>query len=89
MEFLLFTYPNCEKCQALKKTLKNEDINYQELDLSLKESKMKIREFLKILKRDEKGSIILPSLIVVGEDKSVRQVLNSEEEFRKWWKSKE
>ncbi len=89
MDFLLFTYPNCQKCEALKKALQEEGINYQELALSRKESKLKIREFLGVLKRDEKGGIILPSLIVVKEENRGLKVLNSKEEFWQWWKSRE
>lgn len=87
MEYLLFTYPHCQKCEALKKTLSGTNLEGNELDLSRKESKLKIRGFLNILKRDEKGGIILPAL-VLQETGEVRAVLNSQEELREWLKSR-
>ena len=53
MEYFLFTYPNCEKCEAIKKVLAETELEGAEYNLSQKENKLKIREFLQILKRDE------------------------------------
>jgi glutaredoxin len=87
MEYFLFTYPNCEKCQAIKKVLEEAELEGDEYNLSQKESKLKIREFLSILKRDEKGGIILPTLVLqdAGE---VITILNTQEELRDWLKSR-
>lgn len=87
MEYLLFTYPNCEKCEAIKKVLAETALEGSEYNLSHKESKLKIREFLPILKRDEKGGIMLPTLIVrdAGE---VIALLNTQEELGNWLKSR-
>ena len=88
MEYFLFTYPNCEKCGAIKQVLAESDIVGDEYNLSQKESKLKIREFLPILKRDEKGGIILPTL-VLKEAGEVIAVLNTREELRNWLISKD
>jgi hypothetical protein len=87
MEYFLFTYPNCEKCQAIKEVLEESELVGAEYNLSQKESKLKIREFLPVLKRDEKGGIILPTLVLqdAGE---VIAILNTQEELRDWLKSK-
>jgi arsenate reductase-like glutaredoxin family protein len=87
MEYYLFTYPNCEKCEAVKKVLAETDLKGDEYNLSRKESKMKIREFLPILNRDDKGGIILPTL-VLREAGEVIATLNTQEELRNWLKSK-
>jgi hypothetical protein len=87
MEYLLFTYSNCQKCEELKKLLSGTDLLGSEYDLTQKESKLKIRDFLNILKRDEKGGIILPTL-VLQEAGEVAAVLNNQEELGEWLKSK-
>ena len=87
MEYYLFTYPNCEKCGAIKKTLAEAELEGDEYNLSQKESKLKIREFLAILKRDEKGGIVLPTL-VLQEAGEVKAILNTQEELRDWLKSR-
>ncbi len=87
MECLLFTFPNCTKCEELKKYLKEENLEVQENNLVLKESKMRIREYLNYLKRDDKGAIILPSLVIKenGEDPVV---LNNRKELEEWLRSR-
>ncbi len=87
MKYFFFTYPNCERCEGLREYLKEMKISFQEYDLSLKESKAKIREFLTALKRDEKGAIIIPTLILQDEGE-VKAVLNSRGEMEEWLKSK-
>ena len=47
MEYFLFTLPNCEDCEALKKYIAGIDLDVHEYDLVQKESKLKIRDFLK------------------------------------------
>ncbi len=88
MECLLFTFPNCTKCEELKKYLIEANLEVQENNLVLKESKMRIREFLNCLKRDDKGAIILPSLVLKenGEDPVV---LNNCKELEEWLRSRD
>lgn len=87
MEYFLFTYPNCDKCEAIKKVLVEAALEGDEYNLSQKESKLRIREFLPLLKRDEKGGIILPTLVLqdAGE---VFAIMNTQEELRDWLKSR-
>jgi len=87
MEYLLFTYPNCTQCEALKKHLLKKRVEAEECNLAEKESKLKIRDFLKVLKRDEKGGIVIPTLIIRDQDKVVA-VLNNREEFEDWSQSR-
>lgn len=87
MEYLLFTYPNCQECAAIKEALAGTDMEGDEYNLTKKESKLKIREFLSILKRDEKGGIVLPTL-VLRETGDVVAVLNTQEELKDWLRSK-
>ncbi len=87
MEYNLFTYPNCSKCEAIKEYLKRTPLEGHEYNLILKASKSKIREFLGVLKRDEKGSIIIPTL-VVQDDEKVLTVLNNKQELEEWLRSK-
>jgi glutaredoxin len=88
MEYLLFTYPNCSNCEKLKDYLSEIPLDWQEYDLVQKESKMKIRDFLADIKRDESGGIIIPTLIAQDDGVS-KAVLNSREELDDWLKSKE
>jgi hypothetical protein len=67
--------------------MKERELKAREYDLVLKESKLKIREFLNLIKRDEKGAIIIPTL-VLQERGEVVAVLNSRKELEDWLKSK-
>ena len=87
MEYLLFTYPNCQKCESLKKRLGQAETAYAEFSLTQPPGKTKIREFLKVIKRDEKGAIIMPTLVAHTQG-IVRAVLNSAEEYDEWSKSR-
>ncbi|NOR15054.1 MAG: hypothetical protein GQ544_05080 [Candidatus Aminicenantes bacterium] len=87
MEYLFFTYPNCQKCDALKESLQNTEFQGQEFNLTSKESKLKIRDYLKVLKRDDKGGIIIPTLIF-KEEEDVVSVINDHEELSQWLRSK-
>jgi len=88
MDYLLFTYPNCSKCVELKNYLGETPLEWDEYNLVQKESKLKIREFLGVLKRDDKGAIIIPTL-VLQDEREVRAVLNNRQELESWLKSKE
>ena len=87
MDYLLFTYPNCVKCEAMKKTLAESQTAYAEYSLTSPPGKAKIREFLNVIKRDESGAIKLPTLIAHTQG-IVRGVLNTAEEFEDWSRSK-
>jgi glutaredoxin len=86
MNYLLFTYPDCQKCEALKEYLSGTSLRGQEFSLVRKESKLKIREFLDVVKRDEKGAIIIPTMVLQENGKAA--VLNSREELEEWLKSR-
>ncbi len=83
----LFTYPACQKCEDLKAFLKTTDLKGQEFSLVGKEGKQKVRDYLSRLRRDDKGSLILP-ILVLRDETGVRAVFQSLEEARSWWKSK-
>ena len=87
MEYFLFSYPNCANCQEIKGFLEKMELGGKEYSLILKESKLKIREFLSHIKRDDKGAIILPSLVLQEEGK-VMAVLNNRQELEEWLKSR-
>ena len=87
MDYLLFTYPNCPRCDRMKKALAERDIPYEEFSLAQPQGKTRIRDFVKALKRDEKGSVILPTLIL-NDQGIIRALMNSSEEVEAWWKSK-
>jgi glutaredoxin len=86
MDYLLFSYPNCPKCDKLKKLLTERGIYYQEYSLTQPQGKARVRDFVKLLKRDESGAVILPTLIL-NDQGIVRRLLNSAEEFEEWSKS--
>jgi glutaredoxin len=87
MDYLLFTYPNCSKCESLKKRLAETETAYAEYNLTQTQGKAKIREFINVIKRDDKGAIILPTLVAHTQG-IVRTVINSAEEFDGWSKSR-
>jgi len=88
MKYLLFSYPNCSKCEELKEYLGEIDFEGQEYNLVSKESKLKIRDFLSVLKRDDKGAIIIPTLVLQKEGE-VAAVINGRKELEDWLRSKE
>lgn len=87
MPYLLFTYPNCPKCDSLKQHLKTSDLEGDEFSLTRKESKLKIRDYLKVIKRDDTGGIIIPTL-VIEEQGDVLTVVNDHVELSDWLKSR-
>ena len=62
-------------------------IDYAEYSLVQPPGKAKIREFIRYVKRDEKGAIILP-ILLLNDQGIVRAVINSGEELDQWLKSK-
>ena len=87
MDFLLFTYPNCAKCESLKKKLAETGTPYAEYNLTQTTGKAKIREFINVIKRDESGAVKLPTLITHTQG-IVRAVINTAEEFEAWSRSR-
>ena len=87
MEYFLFTYPNCTTCGELRDYLGKSGIEGREYSLVLKESKMEIRRFLSHIKRDDKGAIIIPTLILQEKGK-ITAVLNNRQEAEDWLKSR-
>ncbi len=87
MDYLLFNYPNCVKCDALKLYLKDTTLQGQELSLVQKEAKLRVREFLGQIRRDEKGAIVLP-VFVLREKSLVLGIFNHQAELESWLKSR-
>ncbi len=87
MDYVLFTYPDCSKCLELKAFLKGTPLTGEEMSLVQKEGKMRIREFLPLVKRDEKGSIILPTLVLLDGGRP-SAVVNKAEELDQWLRSR-
>jgi hypothetical protein len=87
MEYLLFTYPNCHKCDDMKVFFRERGLPKQEYDVTGKDGRLKIREFIHSVKRDEKGSIILPTLLCL-DGNGVAAVLNTRAEFEAWLQSR-
>ncbi|MGB7297623.1 MAG: hypothetical protein WBC70_18760 [Candidatus Aminicenantales bacterium] len=99
MDYLLFTYPNCDKCEALKdylqkpeavgvvETVASAPLRGEELSLAQKEGKLRVREFLGRIKRDEKGAIILP-IFVLREEGRVLGIFNNQVELDGWLRSR-
>ena len=87
MDYLLFTLPNCEKCDDIKAFIDAERLPAQIFKLEEKDGRLKIRDFLASVKRDDKGAIILPTLIL-REEGAVSAVLNSRQELEEWLKSR-
>jgi hypothetical protein len=85
MDYLLFTYPNCDKCEAFKVYLKGSGLEGREFSLVQKESKLRVREFLDRIKRDESGAMILP-IFVLREDAGAVQIFNNHLELDGWLK---
>jgi hypothetical protein len=87
MEYLLFTYPNCQKCEALRSSLQVAELTGAEYNLTQRESKFKIRDYLGVIRRDNKGGLILPTLILQDQDEVVA-VMNTQQELDEWLRSK-
>jgi len=87
MDYLLFTYPNCEKCEDLKAYLRDKAIDAATFRVEEKDGRMKIREFLSYVKRDAAGAIILPTL-VLRDNGAVAAVVNTRQELAAWFDSR-
>ncbi|OGD35918.1 MAG: hypothetical protein A2V45_06105 [Candidatus Aminicenantes bacterium RBG_19FT_COMBO_58_17] len=92
MDYLLFTYPNCDRCDAFKAylkgtLLKGTPLQGEELSLVEKAGKMRVREYLGQIKRDEKGAIILP-VFVLREEGQMCEVFTDHGELDRWLRSR-
>jgi glutaredoxin len=87
MDFLLFTYPNCHKCEDMKAFFRERQLAKEEYDVTGQAGRLKIRQYIRDVKRDDKGSIILPTLVCL-EGGGVAAVLNTREEFESWLQSR-
>jgi len=87
MEYLLFTYPNCDKCEGFKDYLKQTGFNGVEYNLTQRDSKLRVREYLDRIRRDEQGAMVLP-IFVLRERESVLGVFNTPLEVESWLKSR-
>lgn len=87
MDFLVFTLPGCAKCDRIKELVKARGLQISEFDVSTKDGKAKIRDYIKLLRRDSSGSIIIPTLIIEDNGQATA-VLNSAEELDLWLKSR-
>lgn len=87
MDYIIFTYPNCAKCDKVKKYLDEKKIAFREYSLVQPQGKAKIRDFIKLVKRDGSGGIIIPTLIL-NDQGIVRAVINSVEELEQWLQSR-
>lgn len=87
MEYLLFTLPGCSKCDRVKELLKVKGIMAAEYDVSTRDGRDKIRQYIKLLRRDSSGSVIIPTLIIEDNGQATA-VLNSAEELDLWLKSR-
>lgn len=87
MDYLIFTYPNCDKCEGFKAYLKRTALSGVEYNLTQRESKLKVREYLDRIRRDERGAMVLP-IFVLREKESVLGVFSSPPELESWLKSR-
>ncbi len=87
MNYVLFTYPNCHKCEDMKAALKEAAISMEVQDVAEKEGRIRIRTFLPQVKRDTQGAIILPTLVCQDGDR-VDAVINTREELTAWLRSR-
>ena len=64
MGYILYSFPNCTKCNEVKSHLKGKEIKYEEVNAGIGEGREKFRDFYsknkEQIKRDEKGGIPLP-----------------------------
>jgi len=87
MDYLLFTYPNCQKCEDLKTFLAGAALPVRVFRAEDRSSHQRLRELRDHLKRDDKGAIILPTLVLL-DGGAVAAVLNSRQELEAWLTSR-
>jgi hypothetical protein len=87
VDYVIFTYPNCDKCEAFRGYLEGSGLSGVEYNLAERESKIRVREYLDRIRRDETGAMILP-IVVVREGGAALGVFNSPTELDGWLKSR-
>lgn len=67
MEYVLYSFPNCEGCAEVKSFLNGIGIDYEEVNVGIGEGKKRFRElfegYREQIERDGQGQIILPILV--------------------------
>lgn len=67
MSYKIYTFPNCDKCQNVKKILEEKNIEYQEVNAGLGNGRVDFLEFYKqkkdFIERDNNGQIVLPIVV--------------------------
>ena len=87
MDLLMFTLPGCSKCDRLKEFMLANQLKAAEFNVSTKEGRSRIRDYVKFLRRDESGAVLIPTLIIEENGVPV-EVLNSAGELDGWLKSR-
>ena len=75
MKYLLFTYPNCPKCDGLKSFLGATELGGDEYNLTRKEGKLKIRNYLNVKLpdlNDHAGQFFLTAHLVFSSNCAIR-----------------
>jgi glutaredoxin len=71
MEYTLYGFPNCPKCDKVKEYLKERGIKYQEVNAGTGEGLAKFREFYyknkDKIQREKEGGVSLPVFVNNGE----------------------
>ncbi len=81
MTYEIYTFPNCNKCQSVKKILEGKEIKYYEINAGIGEGRVRFLEFYRknknsIERKDDQ--IILPILV---NDSKILQGLERITEF--------
>jgi glutaredoxin len=78
MEYILYSYPNCPKCENVKKYLKEKGIKYEEINAGRGEGREKFRKFYyknkDRIQREKEGGVSLP--IFINEGKIIQGLEN-------------
>jgi len=71
MDYLLYSYPNCSKCEKVKEYFKEKGIKYREINAGIGEGRVKFRDFYSKnkdkIQRENDGAVLLPVLVKEGE----------------------
>lgn len=71
MEYTLYSFPNCQKCDEVKKYFKEKGIKYDEINAGLGKGRDEFREFYyknkNKIQREKDGAVMLPVLVKNGE----------------------
>ena len=80
-KYLLFTFPNCEKCEDVKDYLEKISISSDIINLKdpkgYKRFQNYYKELREKLKRNEDNSVVLPVMLEVDDNNHIKQVAQS------------